>query len=387
MNIDFFKPLALRSFLESLEKSPSLLGNQIQTYLEGEDFPNLGKVQIAIFGVVENRRDSKITKEYFDFTAIREEFYQLHSGNWDINIADLGDIIAGDTVEDTYYAIKTVVFDLLKLKVIPIILGGSQDLAYAQYRAYDDYGSMVNYVNIDACFDLGNTEESITSSSFVGKMVVNEPYNLFNYSNLGYQTYFNSQEEIGLLEKLYFDAYRLGEVSSNVSLVEPVLRNASMATIDVTSVEAAALGNTNLNPNGFNGREICAIARYAGISDELSSFGLYHLDYLENSKNSTMLVSQILWYFIEGVTYRKNENSLASKENFLKYQVPVNDDVLIFYKSNFSGRWWIEIPYSSNFNNKLEKHTLLPCTYQDYEEACNQTIPERWWKARRKNEL
>lgn len=387
MNIDFFKPLALESFLNSLEKSPSLIGNQIQAYIEGEDFPNLENVQIAIFGVVENRKDTKASLAYFDFTAIRKEFYQLHSGNWDIQIADLGDIVAGDSVEDTYFAVKSVVFELLKQNVIPIILGGSQDLAYAQYRAYDDYGSMVNYVNVDSRFDLGNTEEEITSYSFVGKMVVNEPYNLFNYSNIGYQTYFNSQEEIRLLEKLYFDAYRLGEIGQDVAIVEPVFRNANMATIDISSIEASVLGVSNLNPNGFNGREICAIARYAGISDELSSFGLYHLDYLENSKNSAKLVSQILWYFLEGVTYRKNENSLASKENFLKYQVPVNDDVLIFYKSNLSGRWWIEIPYSANFNNKLEKHTLLPCTYQDYEEACNQNIPERWWKARRKNEL
>ncbi|MDT0293506.1 formimidoylglutamase [Mesonia ostreae] len=387
MSIDFFKPLAFESFLESLEKSPSLLGNQIQAYIEGEDFPNLEQVQIAIFGVVENRKDTKAPHAYFDFTAIRKEFYQLHSGNWDIQIADLGDIMSGDSVEDTYFAVKSVVFELLKQNVIPVILGGSQDLAYAQYRAYDDYGSMVNYVNVDSRFDLGNTEEDITSCSFVGKMVVNEPYNLFNYSNVGYQTYFNSQEEIGLLEKLYFDAYRLGEVGQNIAVVEPVFRNANMVTIDITSIEASVLGANNLKPNGFNGREICAIARYAGISDELSSFGLYHLDYLVNSENSAKLVSQILWYFLEGVTYRKNENSLASKENFLKYQVPVNDDVLIFYKSNFSGRWWIEIPYSANFNNKLEKHTLLPCTYQDYEEACNQNIPERWWKARRKNEL
>ncbi|MDQ7918375.1 formimidoylglutamase [Mesonia sp. MT50] len=387
MNIDFFKPLALEGFLESLEKSPSLLGNQIRVYIEGEGFPNLEQVQIAIFGVVENRKDPKAPHAYFDFTAIRKEFYQLHAGNWGIQIADLGDIMLGDSVEDTYFAVKSVVFELLKQNVIPVILGGSQDLAYAQYRAYDDYGSMVNYVNVDSRFDLGNTEEAITPTSFVGKMVVNEPYNLFNYSNLGYQTYFNSQDEIGLLEKLYFDAYRLGEVAQDVSIVEPVFRNANMATIDITSVEAGVLGGEDLLPNGFNGREICAIARYAGISDELSSFGLYHLDHLENPKNSAKLVSQILWYFLEGVTYRKNENSLASKENFLKYQVPVDNDVLIFYKSNFSGRWWIEIPYSSKFNNKLEEHTLLPCTYQDYEEACNQNIPERWWKARRKNEL
>ncbi len=50
-------------------------------------------------------------------------------------------------------------------------------------------------------------------SSYVGKIVVTKPYNLFNYSNLGYQTYFNSQDEIELMERLFFDAYRLGEVS------------------------------------------------------------------------------------------------------------------------------------------------------------------------------
>jgi hypothetical protein len=40
-----------------------------------------------------------------------------------------------------------------------------------------------------------------------------------------------------------------------------------------------------------------------------------------------------------------------------------------------------------NINNKLKRETLLPCTYGDYLSACNQEIPERWMKARRKNEL
>ena len=99
----------------------------------------------------------------------------------------------GDSVDDTYFLLKQVTEDLLNRSIIPIILGGSR-LAYAQYRAYDDYGQMVNLVNVDAQFDLGDTEQDLCNKSYVGKMVVNEPYNLFNYANIGYQTYFNAQE-------------------------------------------------------------------------------------------------------------------------------------------------------------------------------------------------
>ena len=49
-----------------------------------------------------------------------------------------------------------------------------------------------------------------------------EPNNLFNYSNIGYQTYFNSQEELDLLNSLFFDAYRLGEVK-DLTKVEPII--------------------------------------------------------------------------------------------------------------------------------------------------------------------
>ncbi len=93
------------------------------------------------------------------FDAFRKELYALYPGNWNHKIVDLGDIENGDTVEDTYFAVKTVVEALLKKDIIPIILGGSQDLVYAQYRAYDSLGNMVNLVNVDNNFDLGDAED------------------------------------------------------------------------------------------------------------------------------------------------------------------------------------------------------------------------------------
>lgn len=387
MDFEFLSPLD-ENLVEDLGASKfKNLGQQVKFHTQAAGIPDLDDVRIVILGVRENRLADGVADEYLNFSKIRRAFYSLFPGNWHLKIADLGDIEQGETVEDTYYALQTLLAQLLKEGLIPLILGGSQDLIYAQYRAYDKFAQMVNLVNIDSRFDLGDAEKPIGNNSYIGKIVVNKPYNLFNYSNVGFQTYFNSQDEIELMERLFFDAYRLGEVSGNIKVIEPVMRDANLVAIDINAINASATGgDINASPNGFDGKEICALARYAGISDKVSSFGIYEYN-SASSGAGNMLIAQMLWYFIEGVNFRTNENTISAKKEFIKYQVPVDDEVLVFYKSAVSGRWWIEIPFISNTNTKLKRHTLLPCNHEDYLEACNQVIPERWYKTRRKNEI
>ncbi len=386
MEFDFFTPV--REEIVAGAKSSNKLGASLRLHLEDKAFPDLEGVKIAIFGVLEDRLDENRSGEPFDFDDVRRKFYQLYPGNWHLQMADLGDIQKGETVEDTSFAVQSVVNSLLKKGIIPVLLGGSQDLVYSQYRAYDGVEHMVNLVNIDSAFDLGDADKPISNKSYIGKIIVTKPYNLFNYSNLGYQTYFNSQHEIELMDRLFFDAYRLGEVTNDIGSVEPVIRDANLVGIDMGAVSAGALANYRLaSPNGFDGKEICALARYAGISDKVSSFGIFEINSELNFPTSNMLIAQMLWYFVEGVNFRKNENTISSKKEFIRYQVPVEDEVLVFYKSPVSGRWWIEIPFISPANNKLKRHTLLPCTQADYMDACDQVIPERWYKTKRKNEI
>jgi hypothetical protein len=99
-----------------------------------------------------------------------------------------------------------------------------------------------------------------------------------------------------------------------------------------------------------------------------------------------MLAAQIMWYFIEGVNQRKHETEFVLQpQNYLTYRVPVNDEVLVFYKSKITSRWWLESKSQKKPNNKLKPIALLPCAEQDYLDACNQVVPERWWKAQQKN--
>ncbi|HZJ36940.1 MAG TPA: formimidoylglutamase, partial [Gillisia sp.] len=215
MDFQFLSPVDEVLIEEISFQGEHSLGSQIKIHTINSGIPNLENIEIAIVGVTENRLDNDRDDDFLNFNNVRRSFYSLFPGNWNLKIADLGDIQKGETVEDTYFALQTLVSALIKKRIIPVILGGSQDLIYAQYRAYDRLEQMVNLVNIDSRFDLGDAEEPISNRSYVGKIVVNKPYNLFNYSSVGYQTYFNSQEEIKLMERLFFDAYRLGEINSN----------------------------------------------------------------------------------------------------------------------------------------------------------------------------
>jgi len=364
------------------------LGHRIRIHSGQSGFPTLKGVEVALIGICENRRDRDHLIEEINFAEIRQALYGLFPGNWNLTIADLGNINKGERVEDTYFAVTQLTEALLKLSIIPIFLGGSQDLTYAIYRAYDQLEQMVNLVNIDPCFDIGDSNKAIDHQSYIGKIIVDEPYNLFNYSNVGYQTYLNPQDEIDLMDKLHFDANRLGNVKADLSLIEPIMRDSDVVTIDLNAIKSNELNFLHRKmPNGFGGREMCAIARYAGISDRVSVFGIFEYKNYTDEETAAMLVAQLIWYFIEGINYRAKEDLDIEKGNFLTYQVPVNDEILVFYKSSKTERWWIEIPFILGLNNKLKRRTLLPCTYQEYVEACNQTIPERWYRARKKNEV
>ncbi|MFH4968727.1 formimidoylglutamase [Gaetbulibacter sp. M240] len=388
MDFNFLSPVSDTVLAHNQLLPNQALGKKIKIHSAQNGLPDLDDVQIAIIGVLENRNDLNYIGEEFQLDTIRKAFYALYPGSWNTSVADLGDLHKGETVEDTYFALKTAVSLLLKKSIIPIILGGSQDLTYANYRAYDVVTPMVNIVNIDSRFDLGDSNRPIKNTSFVGKIILDQPYNLFNYATIGYQTYFNAQEEIDLMDSLYFESYRLGEVSKDITIVEPVLRDANIVSVDLSSVKSAEVSlNQKFSPNGLTGKEICAIARYAGISNKVSSFGIYEYKASKDDDITAMLIGQMLWYFIEGVNFRVQDDDFSDDKTYQKFITLVDDQELIFYKSNKTGRWWIEIPFLSEVDNKLKRHTLLPCMHQDYLDACKNKVPERWYKAIQKNSL
>ena len=387
---DFFSPIDTEKFTPRNGFLTSQLGMKVAFYTD--TFPDLEEkiYDLAIIGVKDDRgavnnNGCSLAPDYF-----RAQFYLLNEGQFPTKIIDLGNIIAGQEISDTYFALKTVVAELVKLDIVPIIIGGGQDLTYAQYMGYESLEQKVDLLVIDNRFDLEQDENegvATTSQSYLTKIFFHQPNYLFNFSNMGYQTYFVNQDSLRVMDKLYFDVHRLGEFVADLSVSEPVIRNANMVSFDIGAIRSSdACGNTNMVPNGFYGEDACRISRYAGMSDKLTSIGFYEFNpAFDKGGQTAMLLSQMVWYFVDGYYSRKKDFPLTPKSQYIIYRASVNDGAteVNFVKSKKSDRWWMQVPYPAN-GSKNERFHLVPCRYDDYNTAVNGEMPDLWWRTYQK---
>ena len=380
----FFKPIDIDS--DSFRENQ--LKHFTRTYTNENDFPDLENIDIAIIGVCEDRRAYSNIGCALAPDKVRPYLYSLYPGSFEPRIADLGNIQAGHDVEDTYYALKSTVDYLIRKNIVPIIIGGSQDLTYAQFLGYEKLEQTINVVTIDSSFDLGNPEEETTNVGYLGKIILHQPNFLFNYSNIGYQTYLADAPSLAMMNKLYFDTYRLGQVRDAIEEAEPIIRHADMLSFDISSIKHSdAPANSVAQPNGFYSEEACQMMRYAGMNDKLTSVGIYEInpEYDTQDKTSS-LAAQMIWCFMDGFYHRKSDFPSRTNPDYVRFHVVLQDEKyeINFYKSKKTDRWWMEIPYPPSKGLKFERHTLLPCSYKDYELAVNNDIPDRWWQTYQK---
>lgn len=380
-----FKPVDLAT----LQISPahgiyeqSVLLHHVHFY-DGKTSLNVSDTRVVIMGIPEARGSFQNRASSLAPDEIRRQFYSLYVWKKSIKIIDLGNLITGDTLEDTYAILSEIVSWCIENDMIPIVLGGSNDLVFPCYLAYEKLCKMMNLVLADARFDIGNDQKPIDATNYLSKIITRKPNYLLNFANIGYQTYFNSPEAVLLMDKLFFEHYRVGIMRQNLEEAEPVVRDADMVAIDVSVIRRPdAPGNPHASPNGFYGEEMCRIARYAGLSDRLSAFGLFEFDPTLDCNNQTsQLLAQILWHFIEGVIFRQNDTSFSHRGQYVKYSMEVSGTTneLVFYRSKITGRWWVVVPVVSKKKKDINRNYFLPCSQADYDMACNDIVPERWW--------
>lgn len=357
------------------------IGKIIETHT-ANGFPQMEKGGVALIYVPEYRKSnySEVLNEKF-----RKHLYTLAEGSeWKTKLYDLGTILPGEKVEDTYFALAQVVYELVKNQIIPIIIGGSQDLTIAMYNGYEKLEQLVNLCTIDSKLDLGNPDHPFSSDGYISHLLMQRPCYLFNHANIGLQAPFCSKEELDLFEKLYFDYCRLGEFNSDFKKAEPLLRNSDILSIDFTSLRYSELVDKQYDsPNGFYADQMCQMAKYAGLSDKLTSLGVFnYLPEKSDATNYSNCLAQMIWYFIDGVNNRKGDFPIGSKKDYLRFTIHLDDfkDELVFYKSNKSERWWMEVPYPSENGKKFDRHHLVPCDQTDYEKSMKNDIPNLWWK-------
>jgi len=372
----YFIPVNSALYSDKNRWETTQVGREVDTHLEGQ-FPDVKFAEIAIFNVPEYEGSKNTASE--NDCKIRESFYSFHYDNLP-RVADLGVMQLMPSRKESFKVIQTVCEALLQDGIIPIIIGGGHDVSYAVYKAYASLDKFITLTSVDSKFDIGLENDNLASFSHLGKMMAHKPSHLFHYVNLAYQSYFVSGIAADMLKAINFDIVRLGELKANFNEVEPVMRNTDFLSFDISSIQHAYAGaNIYSSPNGLNGEDACKIMRYAGVSDKVTAVGLFEYNQdLDVNNQTSYLLAQLIWYFVDGYKIRKNELNPNIK-NCLKYSVTFDDgkNEITFYKSKASGRWWMRVPFSKEKESELQNY-YVACSYHDYEIANQGEVPERW---------
>ncbi len=372
---DFLIPINLAELSEDQLYHDGQIGKLIDVY--ETDFPKISDADIILVGCNEQRGNGKINNAQLISAAdaVRRQLYQLYYWHKDLKLADIGNIKTGASLQDSYAAIKTVLNELLNEKKTIIFIGGSHDLTLPQYEAYSAKKQIIEVSCVDALIDL-NISSSLRSDNFLMELLTSEPNFIRHYNHIGFQSFYVHPNMLETMDKLRFDCYRVGNVKESMDEMEPVIRNCQMLSFDISAIAHAYAPANSISPNGFNGEESCLLLRYAGLSPNTTSVGLYGFDPAKDKDNLTAKqISHMIWYLLDGRSRGRREAKLEDKESFNEYHLAFAEVQTVFLQSKKTGRWWMQLPDSK----------FIACSYKDYLLAGSNEIPERWLRAQERS--
>jgi len=370
---DFLEP-SQTDFDFETAKDYGYLGGMIDVY-SNTNTPSLDVVDVVILGFPEARGAIQNDGVAYAPDYIRKFFYQLFPGEWNLKIADIGNVIPGDTVRGRI-AYLTKVLGYLPKDVSVIVLGGSQEATLGITNFYDFHNNYYNISVIDAFIDSSLSDREIDNENFLTHLIANENSYLRYLNVLGLQTYYNHPAKFKIFDRLLMDYYRLGEMKNQINTFEPEIRDADIVSMDMRSVKQSDMpAQEPGSPNGFTGIEICQLARLSGIAVQNKYFGLFEYDPLKDKQNTGVrLAAQILWYYVEGKNKSQPDFPHISKEELVTFYVENKVVNLQFYKNVKTNRWWVKVPKLSM------EEILFPCHENDYKMALNEKISKRIYR-------
>ena len=354
----------LENWLAPISLDKICTPSQLHTYQWGKctqiydnNFPDLKKTQVAIIGFDPNVSDQ-----------VRKALFQLSYPFTNIEFVDVG-----NTKKPSNTFLLPVIKELISSGIFPIVLGNQTMGAAGQFQAYLDWKKDINLVCVERLLD------HFHSHTCFSHILENYRNDIFNLMVLGAQMPFCNPATIKYFDKQNFEIHRLGKIRSNIAHAEPFIRDADLVTINADAIRAAACPTSNHpQPSGLTLEEICQIARYLGLSSKVTSLGIFGFSQNGLIDDLTaQTIAQTIFYFMEGFSMRKNEfpNSLNELTQYL-VEIKHLEKHLSFWKSERTGRWWIEAP-QDNISKSLLRHKLIPCSYEEYQMACELNLSDR----------
>ncbi len=308
--------------------------------------------------------------EILDFRNVRTELYRLSKLDFEIPICDLGDLISGKSHQDSHYILQEVLSMCHYKNAIPVIIGGSNDLAFSLFSTLNNNEKNINYTQISNIISLANDGEEINEKNFLSKILSAKNFSIKNYHHLGYQKHLNEIDSVKLMKDVEFEIIRLAEMMNSTEKTEPFFRRADLVTVNCDAVESLGDGfSVNPHVNGLNRREICAYMKEIGLSENLKSVGIFNFNGNSDHFLNHQLLAQMIWYLIEGINIQKSH---PKERHFETFWVLIDDEQYAFKRDNFSGLFY--------FGDDEKVENLIPCSRMEYDEAKKGNLDRRFLK-------
>jgi arginase family enzyme len=213
-------------------------------------------------------------------------------------VADLGNIIPGDTLAQTHDRVTAVASAACKAGLIPVGIGGGHDLTFPLVRATVSHAGVRRGVYVDPHLDVRETDGSgMPFRALIDRCGIE------CLVNVGAEPLVNS-----VTHTSWFLSHG-GIITQDLSPLKALVQAGNgpkFVSLDLDALDAsAAPGVSALNPNGLSVREMAAFATAAGLDASVACFDLMELNPVHDEQGRTARVAVHLFFrFLQGLARR-----------------------------------------------------------------------------------
>jgi formimidoylglutamase len=241
-----------------------------------------------------------------------------------LRLSDFGNVIVEkDDPIETYKRVKSVIGEMLKNDVLPLVLGGGHDITFPCIEAFSYYFKKIGGLNIDVHFDVREQTGRHVSSGMAFRKILEDlqgtPLAGGKFVEIGADGNVNSRKYWEYLDKKNVAIYPIKHIRDamrNAQGIEHVIKqalqvagrntNAVFTSLDIDSVSSdAAPGCSFINPNGFTTDEISRISYTVGFDKNVKYFDLVEVNpEFDIDNRTTRLCARIISCFLTGYKQR-----------------------------------------------------------------------------------
>jgi formimidoylglutamase len=242
----------------------------------------------------------------------------------DLKVSDFGNIIvnSNDPIE-TYNRIKTVINEMVRHKIIPLVLGGGHDITYPCVEGFSKNFKKIGGVNVDVHFDVREQIGKNVSSGMVFRKILEDidghPLKGKNFVEIGADGNVNARKYWEYLKNKNVTVYpikfirdsikgtdNIEHFMENVFNIAGMETNALFVSLDIDSIiSEAAPGCSFINPNGFTTDEISRIAHAIGFNKKVRYFDIVETNPdFDVDNRTTRLCARLICCFLTGYKQR-----------------------------------------------------------------------------------